>query len=389
MLVNDLFILLLTEGFDPFNFGVFICIGRYSWNCDKKGVYATRTSHSETCKSFFENGYLKEKLKANDHLSAVWSLRLRLSKTQGSSVPALGLCNVWGFVAYSTSPTTARRVLSAWHSKILPKYCDRAEGKNEEQSVEAGIITVSETDSPAFESFEIPEEFLDGLTFEIMSIPVRLPSGNVIDEQTFERFNKQEAGWGRPPSDPFTSQPITAERRPVYDTALKARIDAFLLKESHRACFKNVPRTLGNIKTRSDDALLGFSSKPPSLPGPARPSSSSHASSSQSSNAIDPSRRTLSSLATSLQQLASRGKSNEPSAVKRKAPSAVSLAICPCGNQNVPANQAGRTLYSLPCSHHMCRTCLLAMKSSQTEAAVCQRCQTAFRFHDVALYHGH
>lgn len=93
----------------------------------------------------------------------------------------------------------------------------------------------------------MPDEFLDGLTYEVMALPVRLPSGNVVDQGTLERFSRQEASWGRPASDPFTGRPFNADRKPVYDTALKARIDGFLTLHGHRRCLQGVARTVGSV----------------------------------------------------------------------------------------------------------------------------------------------
>lgn len=357
----------VAGGYDAFNHGIFHHVGKYSWDCDKKGVCIVSALHSPACRSVAApEDFTRQDVNARvtSMLSPVWSLRLRIFKTSGSSVPALGALVVWGYVAYSCPAPLARNVLCKWHEMNRPKTLPNGPNVIGAQSVQAS------DGARGADDFEIPEEFLDGLTCEIMALPVRLPSGNVIDESTLERFSKQEAAWGRPPSDPFTAQPITANYRPVYDTALKARIDSFLLKESYRPCLKNIPRTTGPIQTRSSDTLLAdvipkttttFNRPGPSAP-PAQPSVS------------DPSRRWLSSVATSLHHL-----SGNHSRVRPKTSSKSSTLPCPCGVDS------GYRRYSLPCCHLICRRCLLEMKTNGTLA--CRRCQSPFALHEPVLHH--
>ncbi|XP_046442112.1 RING finger protein 37-like isoform X2 [Daphnia pulex] len=356
-----------SGGYDAFNYGIFNQVGKYYWDCDKKGVYIVSALHSASCRSLPAENFARQDIngRMNKSLSSVWSLRIRIVKTSGSSIPALGSLSVWG-----------------------PDVIDaRKSGTN--TNTEASQIA----GAAAEDDFEIPEEFLDGLTCEIMSMPVRLPSGNVIDERTLERFAKQEASWGRPPSDPFTAKPISASHRPIYDTALKARIDSFLLKESHRPCLKNCPRTTGPIQTRSSDTLLQLGDVPkaadkrpstsvPSVPAPPQPA------------VIDPSRKWLSNVASSLQHLT--GRRTTTTTVRSKGPASSSsdatgvvvvkpttannnTSPCVCGFQDV------RPVYSLPCSHRICRSCLLDMKA--TNSLSCRWCQLPFALHEPVLQH--
>ncbi|MBN3326321.1 RNF37 protein, partial [Atractosteus spatula] len=55
-------------------------------------------------------------------------------------------------------------------------------------------------------------------------------SGAVVDAGTLEEYQKREAGWGRPPNDPFTGVPFSRHSQPQPHAALKARIDRFLLQ---------------------------------------------------------------------------------------------------------------------------------------------------------------
>ena len=51
---------------------------------------------------------------------------------------------------------------------------------------------------------EVPSEFLDKITYEVMQIPMLLPSGHCVDRSTVEKLASNDALYGRPPTDPFT-----------------------------------------------------------------------------------------------------------------------------------------------------------------------------------------
>lgn len=85
---------------------------------------------------------------------------------------------------------------------------------------------------------DVPEEFLDPITLEIMTFPMILPSGKVVDQSTLDKCNQSEASWGRMPSDPFTGVPYTSQSQSLPHPSLKARIDYFLLQ--HRVPGSNL-----------------------------------------------------------------------------------------------------------------------------------------------------
>ncbi|PAA77527.1 hypothetical protein BOX15_Mlig034571g3, partial [Macrostomum lignano] len=71
-----------------------------------------------------------------------------------------------------------------------------------------------------------PEEFVDPITCELMQTPVLLPCGKSIDQATLARC--QQTG------DPFTGLAFTQDRRPVFNSALKLRLDDFLALRRRR-----------------------------------------------------------------------------------------------------------------------------------------------------------
>jgi len=103
---------------------------------------------------------------------------------------------------------------------------------------------------------EIPESFLDPITWELMMQPITLPSGNVIDQTTLEKYGQNEAIWGRPFSDPFTGIPFNEDHKPIMATALKFRIDKFLLINSNTDEIKKMPRVLGHHSTMTGDRRI-------------------------------------------------------------------------------------------------------------------------------------
>ena len=67
---------------------------------------------------------------------------------------------------------------------------------------------------------EVPDEFCDEITAEIMSDPVRLPSGKVVDRPTIARHLLSDE------TDPFNRQRCTLEMC-IEDVELRERIQAF------------------------------------------------------------------------------------------------------------------------------------------------------------------
>lgn len=89
---------------------------------------------------------------------------------------------------------------------------------------------------------EVPEEFLDQITMEIMVLPVLLPSGKSIDRSTLERIVADQAEQGKPPTDPFTGIMFSGNSVPLPNKALKMRMDSFWIKKPLIAAKESVAR---------------------------------------------------------------------------------------------------------------------------------------------------
>lgn len=100
-------------------------------------------------------------------------------------------------------PELFRRVIN-----IISKYNIKTEEEklkfiqfSEQLSEKFAQISISET-----ELGEIPDEFCDPITYEIMKDPVQLPNGVVMDRPNIERHLLSD------PCNPFTREPLTKEQ---------------------------------------------------------------------------------------------------------------------------------------------------------------------------------
>ena len=76
-------------------------------------------------------------------------------------------------------------------------------------------------------NIQIPEEFIDPLTNDIMASPIKLPCGTNVDAISLEKYLTREKEWGRIPNDPFTRVAFTSQSFPRPNLKLKVKIDLF------------------------------------------------------------------------------------------------------------------------------------------------------------------
>ncbi|XP_029412717.1 RING finger protein 37 isoform X2 [Nannospalax galili] len=174
-------------------------------------------------------------------LSHVAHLKICITHVTGSAISCIKHLEVWGQPAKTCSQEVINNVLLVasenlpqnlgLHTPALPMEsdCDPG-GQSEGQQAPCILQELTEV------IHDVPEEFLDPITLEIMPCPMLLPSGKVIDQSTLEKCNLSEAAWGRVPSDPFTGVAFTPQSRPLPHPSLKARIDHFLLQHSISGC---------------------------------------------------------------------------------------------------------------------------------------------------------
>ncbi|XP_055615527.1 RING finger protein 37 [Toxorhynchites rutilus septentrionalis] len=174
-------------------------------------------------------------------------IKIVLRKT-ARCVPVLRKIEIWGEPARSCTPLIKEEVRKMWHENI-------------EHFNPVFIEPKQIDDGPNLS--DIPEDFLDELTCSIMTIPFILPSGKIVDQMTIHKHNEQEEKWGRQPSDPFTGLLYTEKRKPIFNPALKSRIDEFLLKHSDSSKFQSVPRTVSSNLRSSFNSDLPYSHSVP------------------------------------------------------------------------------------------------------------------------------
>nr|XP_057927275.1 RING finger protein 37 isoform X2 [Doryrhamphus excisus] len=167
----------------------------------------------------------REDLWSRGHLSLSSVSQLRVTLPFGGAASALGLkaLVVWGQPARCCPPEEVEKINCVHRaSRRLPPR---------------PVASVSNTEPPQQDTpsstLSTPEEFLDPITQEVMTLPMLLPSGLSVDRTTLEEHQKREASWGRPASDPYTGVPFTAASQPLPNPQLKSRIDSFLLRNGN------------------------------------------------------------------------------------------------------------------------------------------------------------
>ncbi|KAI1303192.1 RING finger protein 37 [Halotydeus destructor] len=258
---------------------------------------------------------------------------LRLNGMKGTSIPALGHLEIWGqphlteanwiqVEQFIKNYKSSDRVIK--ETGKVSFYGSSADDYPQPKRlrVEAELI-----ESP---KVQVPEEFRDILTNDIMSIPMTVPSGNTIDKSTLDKYIENESIWGRPPNDPFTGRFFSHGCEPVPNMGLKVRIDQFLIHNESL-----LTETLPNGRT------VGRSVEPSSC------------------------------------QLLPRADGSHGNGDKSKNSECIA-----CGLTHKTEEQ----MYRLPCSHVICRSKWVSL-SKLTENTSCMKCKFPARGSQVVRVH--
>ncbi|XP_060635418.2 RING finger protein 37 [Anolis sagrei] len=192
--------------------------------------------HHQTDTSFSFSGSASLDLwnKGPTSLSSVSHLKICITHVAGGGLPCLKKVEVWGQPAKSCSHEVVDDVLRVASVSLAPGFGGQAASLP--SPMESDVVPFGNPDSQEQKLIDaipdIPEEFLDPITLEVMTLPMLLPSGKVIDQGTLVKCNRSEASWGRVPSDPFTGVAFSQHSQPLPHSSLKARIDHFLLQHS-------------------------------------------------------------------------------------------------------------------------------------------------------------
>lgn len=137
-------------------------------------------------------------------LASCRSITLTLTRTELRTVPCLGRLRIFG------QPSTEVRRFDAL------TFLERFSPTNNNKSSEKMRKTIQSVEKP-------PKRFIDPLTERVMSDPVVLPSGQILDRSSLDRM-----GGGECSRNPFTATPLAAaDVRP--QAALKSEIDTWRL----------------------------------------------------------------------------------------------------------------------------------------------------------------
>ncbi len=213
-------------------FGVTFC---------KEGYKLDHDRYPPDAKSFLVRTFSRNKSYEN-----IVTMQIKIFKYR--YVPAIKKIEIWGEPNKQCDAKIRNNIYALWLRS--------QKSFNVEKPVSARIPEV-EIDSSSKD--DIPEEFFDVITHELMALPMILPSGKIVDYSSLERFRIEEAKWGRLPSDPFTGLPFTESRKPVVATTLKSKIDSFCLSNPDLNQIKTLPRRLGCERESFSDVNLKIS----------------------------------------------------------------------------------------------------------------------------------
>ncbi len=176
--------------------------------------------------------------KSVHHLTSVSSLTIRVNRVAPGCVAAIRWVEIWGQPSRAITKPVVQKIMEIQKQLTTPQFM--GEGSSTQNK---GKLSTSSPDIDE-NIVKVPDEFKDAITFEVMMIPILLPSGHSVDQSTLEKHNREQAHWGRAPNDPFTGKVFTQTSKPVPHTALKVRIDQFLLKYGDQLSVMS--RTLGS-----------------------------------------------------------------------------------------------------------------------------------------------
>lgn len=184
--------------------------------------------------SSFGNDYDKccFNISASRNIRSAEKLAVRIFKT-ANSIPAIGKLEVWGKISCSVPKEIRQAMIHKWEESIRPTEIQKKTNNSLPITEKVADITT------------MCDDFLDSITYEVMTCPMVLPSGKYVDRSTVDKCIEHDTMYGRTPCDPYTGIPFTDKLKPMPVPELKGRIDSFLLKHADDEKFKCIPRAVG------------------------------------------------------------------------------------------------------------------------------------------------
>ncbi|CAI6365899.1 unnamed protein product [Macrosiphum euphorbiae] len=171
-------------------------------------------------------------ISASRNIRSAEKLTVRIFKT-ANSIPAISKLEIWGKISCGVPKEIHRSITRNWEESKRPKQIQKKINN-------AQPITKINSDV-----FVMCDDFLDSITYEVMTCPMVFPSGKYVDRTTVEKCIEHDTMYGRTPCDPFTGIPFTDKLKPMPVPELKGRIDSFLIKHADDENVKCIPRAVG------------------------------------------------------------------------------------------------------------------------------------------------
>ncbi|KAK3094323.1 hypothetical protein FSP39_000329 [Pinctada imbricata] len=184
-------------------------------------------------------------------LNYVSHLKLRITRTTSGKTVAIKSIAVWGRPARLAAAKQVHRIYELWsppvectgNTAVRREIDSELDNDHSKHQVPSDRFTEN--------GLEIPEDFMDSLTYEIMSMPILLPSGKNIDQSTLDKHIQTGSSRGNLPCDPFTGVVFDDNSRPLPNVLLKARLDKFILANSDT--LSHIPKSLGRSENNWDN----------------------------------------------------------------------------------------------------------------------------------------
>ena len=188
-------------------------------------------------------------------LAQVRQVCLKINRWTGIRPVGLKWLEIWGWLARSSSPYERDRYRRACRevetrsktavSPALPLLFQSSEKEPEVEATEAPRSSPSNHRGKGHlgrgrvsAGQNVPPQLLDEITFEVMEMPMVLPSGRCVDRSTLDKLAATDAACGRPPTDPFTGN--------LYIVALIKKPSGMPALMWHGACSYRCCATCGS-----------------------------------------------------------------------------------------------------------------------------------------------
>ncbi len=324
----------------------------------------------------------KTRLGQTHFLNSVKEIVIKVLATDESLSPALSNLQIWGKISGQVDKHIAEEINLCWlalskrqssliiEQNSVPRMYGAIEEQQHQLQEEVKEPVSSSSASP------LPQEFLDSLTLTRMNVPMLLPSGQRIDRDTLDKYNKNEAIWGRAPNDPFTGKFFTETLKPIFDSSLKARIDAFVLKLTPES-INVVPGGASSLQRSGGGARRQSGLKRREVTCDSTPASCTSEAKEEKSSAkrskVDQELPPETSCSSDLDNLLNQALAGRERILGQ---SSNLLPCCSTCKQTQP-------LYKLNCHRTFyCRTCLL-----KVEKGVCSTCDKTWTRQDFTKFH--